>query len=244
MKRFTETAKWDDPWFRSLSGPAKLVFLYIIDRCNNAGFWEMDEESITYHTKLESKHVEGALKALTRGIKAASGWVWVRRFLRHQKNEPLNPANPAHKQIIALISDQLERFSGVPEFEEFLAPLKGLFSPIGKGIGKGKKGSAEGKQLPDMPEKLSGVEGIESAWSEFIQHRKEIKKPLTPLAARNILDSLSERPQDAIAALEMAIRRSWQGFEWSWFDKEKPNGGNGSSPHHSSAPMRSISEQE
>lgn len=129
MKRFTETCKWDDPWFRALSGVQKLVFFYVIDRCNNAGFWEKDEELMSFHTKLKLEHIQGAWQGLNRGLVGAGGWVWVRRFLRHQKNECLNPDNNAHKQIIALIAEQRDRFSGVPEFDEFLAPIQGLFSP-------------------------------------------------------------------------------------------------------------------
>lgn len=139
MRRFTDTLKWDDPWFRQLPGCHKLVFLYIVDRCNNAGFWEVDEDAICWHTKIEPKHLEGAWKGLDRGIKGASGWVWVRRFLKHQKNEPLNALNPAHRQIIALISEQRERFKSCPEFQQFIGAYKGLLSPIGKGTGKGKK---------------------------------------------------------------------------------------------------------
>jgi hypothetical protein len=148
MKRFTDTCKWDDPWFRALPGVHKLVFLYIIDRCNNAGFWEVDMDSLAFHTKLESKHLEGALKGLERGLKGASGWVWVRRFLRHQKHEPLNQENPAHRQIITLISEQRERFQHVPEFKEFEGALKGLNSPMGTGKGKGE-GSPEGTTETD-----------------------------------------------------------------------------------------------
>lgn len=161
MKRFTDTNKWDDPWFRALPGVHKLVFLYIIDRCNNAGFWEIDMDSMAFHTKLKPEHLEGALKGLERGIKGASGWAWVRRFLRHQKNEPLNPDNPAHRQIIALISEQLERFQHVPEFKEFEGALKGLKSPIGtgKGIGKGKGSKGEsaerGRKSTTTPEEAT-----------------------------------------------------------------------------------------
>lgn len=145
MKRFAETNKWDDPWFRSLAGAHKLIFLYVIDRCDNAGFWEVDEEALAFHTKLEKRHIEGAWKALERGLLGASGWVWVRTFLRHQKNENLNPENPAHRQVISLIQDQSERFGSLELFRAFIAPYKGLISPIGIGKGTGKKGSAEGK---------------------------------------------------------------------------------------------------
>lgn len=151
MKRFTETDKWGDPWFRKLPGAHKLLFIFLIENCNNAGFYEFDEDHAAYLTGLEKKHVEGALKGLERGIYAASGWVWVKRFLRHQKNEALNEENPAHRNIIALLKLQIDRFSDSPEFLSFVAPYKGLLSPIGKGTGKGHvagtKGSAEGGSI-------------------------------------------------------------------------------------------------
>lgn len=111
-------------------------------------------------------------------------------------------------------------------------PLLGLSKPKireekeGEGRGSGdKKGSVEGKRtLPAIPEKLSELPSFETHWKDFIQHRTQIKKPLTQLAAERILSSLLERPGDAIFALETAIRRGWQGIEWAWIDKEKPRG--------------------
>lgn len=44
MKRFTETEKWRDPWFRKLSAGAKLAFLYILDNCDGAGVWSADKD--------------------------------------------------------------------------------------------------------------------------------------------------------------------------------------------------------
>lgn len=41
-KRLGETEKWSDPWFRSRSPLAKLWFLYLIDRCDAGGVWEID----------------------------------------------------------------------------------------------------------------------------------------------------------------------------------------------------------
>jgi hypothetical protein len=156
LKRFTETGKWDDPWFRSLPGVHKLVFLYIIDRCNNAGFWEIDMASMAFHTKLEEKHLEGALKGLERGLQTHDGWVWVKNFLRHQKNEVLNPSNPAHKQIISLLTVQPNRF---PESAKYLpeGASKGHLSPIGIGIGQGK-GEGQGSTSETAKKKRKPAE--------------------------------------------------------------------------------------
>jgi hypothetical protein len=40
-RRFTETDKWQDEWFLSLPFEAKLLFLYLCDNCDCAGFWEV-----------------------------------------------------------------------------------------------------------------------------------------------------------------------------------------------------------
>lgn len=182
MKRFTETNKWDDPWFRGLTGVQKLMFLYIIDRCNNAGFWEVDEDGMMFQTKLQQQHVKGAWEGLARGLVMVDGWVWIRRFLRHQKNEVLSIQNPAHKQIICLLRDQVDRFRSRSEFIEFLDPYQGLLSPIGKGIGNGNgnggKESAERKPKPADPlaDKLAALfnRRAETPWSEkeLVSYRK------------------------------------------------------------------------
>lgn len=132
MTRFSETDKWRDPWFRGLKPASKLLFLFVIDNCNNAGFWEEDKDYACYATGISPDDYEGAKEGLTRGLVGAHGWLWVRRFLKHQKNVNLNPQNNAHIQIISLISEQLNRFSGIAEFDQFLAPHQGLISPIGK----------------------------------------------------------------------------------------------------------------
>lgn len=42
MKRFTETQKWEDPWFRKLRPELKLLWQWILDRCDNAGVIDPD----------------------------------------------------------------------------------------------------------------------------------------------------------------------------------------------------------
>ncbi len=48
MKRFTETLKWNDPWFRKLKPEAKLLWYWILDNCDAAGVIEPDMELATF----------------------------------------------------------------------------------------------------------------------------------------------------------------------------------------------------
>lgn len=138
--RFTDADKWDDKWYRNLSPNEKVVFQFLCDKCDNAGFYELDLEDMEFRTKLTKNNILGAIKGLNRGfednpkILESQGILWIRNFLRIQKNLPLSPNNNAHKQIIHLISSKLNLFPDIPEK---IGANKGLFSPIGIGTGKG-----------------------------------------------------------------------------------------------------------
>lgn len=49
MKRFTETGKWSDAWFRKLTPRLKLLWQYICDTCDAAGVFVFDPEHASFH---------------------------------------------------------------------------------------------------------------------------------------------------------------------------------------------------
>ena len=48
MKRFTETQKWEDPWFRRLAPELKLLWHWLLDKCDGAGIIEPDIELASF----------------------------------------------------------------------------------------------------------------------------------------------------------------------------------------------------
>ena len=146
--KFTNTKKWDDVWFSELTMEDKVMFVYLCDMCDIAGFLEINERLIKFHTGIED--VRGAVKSLSKSVIYRDGYIWIMKYIKHQKNLPLNPNNNAHKGIISSMSDRIQSF---PEIFDVLpkqdsltlkesltirgcvAPSEGLTSPTGKGKG-------------------------------------------------------------------------------------------------------------
>lgn len=47
-KRFTETTKWNDPWYRKLGYKNRDFWNFLLDHCDGAGFWKKDFETAEY----------------------------------------------------------------------------------------------------------------------------------------------------------------------------------------------------
>ncbi len=139
MARFTAPEKWNDEWFSNLKPIEKLVFLYLVDKCDNAGFFEINKRVDAFLIGVSEDEFLSTLRILKKTYVASMDGrkIWIKNYLRYQKNLPLNPDNNAHKQIITFILSNINNFKY--DFD-YLGANEGLFSPIGKGniLGKGK----------------------------------------------------------------------------------------------------------
>jgi len=141
--RFTDTDKWNDAWFSGLKPLSKLLFLYLCDQCDIAGFIEINERKICFDLGIGKQEAEKSLKEIeTRLLLSKDGrFIFIRNFLKHQKNIKLNPGNNAHKGIIKRLEENLELF-GFKCIEEFInkpldSPSLGASEPLARGTGNG-----------------------------------------------------------------------------------------------------------
>lgn len=99
-KRFTETSKWDDPWYRKLSPEFKLGWQYLTDRCDVAGVIELDRELANFRIGAEIDW-DGLLVASDGRIeKLPKDKLWIASFCAFQYGE-LSEACNAHKPVFA-----------------------------------------------------------------------------------------------------------------------------------------------
>jgi hypothetical protein len=146
--RYTNTEKWNDSWFSNLKPNEKLLFIYLYENCDIAGFVELNIKRWSTDLGYDKKIIEGALKGLQRGLiySNLNDCIYIRTFLKHQKNLPLNPEkNMAHRGIIKRFDVYKNKFN-IQNIIEFIeGASKGLGSPYGNGNGNGN-GIGKGKE--------------------------------------------------------------------------------------------------
>ena len=103
MKRFTETGKWGDPWFRRLSVSAKLLWLYMLDYCSCIGHIDLDLEAVKFHTgtAVTEKHLDELGERVTA---IGGGKFFIPKFIGFQYGT-LSPMCPAHKPVFKAIAE-------------------------------------------------------------------------------------------------------------------------------------------
>jgi len=106
--RFTEADKWKQEWFQELNTWQKLMYLFMQDNCDNAGFMEVNPRYNAFLMEMDQEQYIQVFESLSDFyIKSTNGKrIWLKSFLKDQKNQPLNKVNKAHQQIINIISEK------------------------------------------------------------------------------------------------------------------------------------------
>ncbi len=176
--RFTNTEKWDDHWFSSLKQIEMLLFMYLCDNCDIAGFAEVNLKRWAVDLNSTPDTIEAALKGLDRGIVFSKDHdaIFLRNFLKHQKNLPLNKNNKAHVGIMRRFELYRQKFN-IEDINLFIespivAPSKGLGrgtgngNGIGIGIGNGIKGGLGENKIPVLKDE-NDVYPFEEFWNDY-----------------------------------------------------------------------------
>lgn len=100
-KRFTCTEKWKKPFIKSLKPSYKLLWLYILDDCDNAGIWQVDIEVAELRVG-EKLNITEALHFFSDKIvllEDGSKW-FIPSFVEFQYPSGLSENNRAHTNIL------------------------------------------------------------------------------------------------------------------------------------------------
>ena len=117
-RRFTETEKWDDPWFWRLTDKTKILFSFLCDKVDQGGFFKWDSGLVAMKTRLkesvvikslqellDAKDVDDKLKVFMRG-----GYIYLHSHVKVQDPNGLSVTNTAHMGVLKRLLAKLELF--------------------------------------------------------------------------------------------------------------------------------------
>jgi hypothetical protein len=99
MKRFTETTKWNDPWFMDLPVKYKTFWSYICDQCDCAGFWEPNFRLALTHIGEPLEPAEVLRVFAGRIVQLGDGKFWIKGFIEFQYGT-LSPDCKQHQNVL------------------------------------------------------------------------------------------------------------------------------------------------
>ena len=104
-KRFTATEKWDDPFFSELSACNKLIWLFLLDKCNHAGIWDVNKRLLEFSVGC-AVDLDEVLDVFGDRIEVLNGQKWfIRKFIEFQYGE-LNEGSRTHQSVINILKKQ------------------------------------------------------------------------------------------------------------------------------------------
>lgn len=138
-RRFTDTDKWRDEWWGSLSNDYRMIWLYLVDSCSIAGVWKKDFRGLNFNCNVnitEEKFIEVfGSRVIDRG-----NFFFIPKFVRFQCPKGLNSNKPA---IVSIVKE-LEQNNLISIVQELFGNDYLIIKDKGKGKGK-DKGKEEGK---------------------------------------------------------------------------------------------------
>lgn len=112
MLRTTNTDKWSDTFFYNLTPAPKLVFIYLYENCNDAGFMDLNFEQMQDLMGLGKDKLQQCMKALdSRYVKNEEGTkIWLKNYLLHQGKLPLNIKTEEGRRILNILETNSNAF--------------------------------------------------------------------------------------------------------------------------------------
>jgi len=219
--RFSNTDKWQDTWFSDLKPLSKLLFMYLCDQCDVAGIFQINIKVMAFEIGTDKQTIEKALKEVDSRILYSKDekFLFIKNFLKHQRNYPFNEKNSAHTPIIKRLDSYKELF-GFQNIEQFFN--RGVDPPLtpprgGYGISIGNSNSIGNER------DIGGMGEKEKTWRDSF----EIYLEQANLVYNNLIknqDFIKERERyhpniDILLSLEKAFKDFW-GTEAGWKNKK------------------------
>ena len=117
-KRFTDTDKWDDPWYMELPVKYKLFWVFMLDNCSPAGIYKINIRLASFQIGEPFEESEIKRVFAERIFEIAPGKWFVKKFIKYQYGTLSENCKP-HQPIIK----ELRNYENIEDIRVFL-PLR------------------------------------------------------------------------------------------------------------------------
>lgn len=117
MKRFTETTKWNDPWYRKLTPQLKCFWLWLCDNCDSAGVINVDFELASFQIG-ELISADDMVSFADRIRQLPKGRFWIIKFIPFQYGKLSRDCKPHTPVFTALERNGLSDYAFYPNGDE------------------------------------------------------------------------------------------------------------------------------
>jgi hypothetical protein len=114
MKRVTRTEKWTDEWFLNLKPISKIVFVYLYENCDEAGFMNLSSKFIANTIGIPSPEV--VVNVIQKDMRKAVVFdrtgkkLWIKKYLYYQDCLPLEINNKESIKIKMMLEQRMDEF--------------------------------------------------------------------------------------------------------------------------------------
>jgi len=158
FKRYTDTDKWDDPWFCDLSPENRSIWQYLCDKCDNAGMYKVNVPLLEFQTKI-NLNKESFFQAINLGkyrlMNLEKYWL-LTGFVKFQFGE-LGAKSNLHNSVRGLLAEHgLEVIQGIT-----------MASSCTKVSTKVKVSTTEEREKPKPDSKFDQLESFNENWELY-----------------------------------------------------------------------------
>lgn len=232
--RFTNTSKWQDDWFLSLSNDYRIIWQYLNDHCSIVGVWKKGVKHLNYfcNTSITEDELK---KNFAEKIIDCGEYFFIPSFLKDQYPGKLN--EKSGKPIIQGVFKEiraLNLFSIIKESlgDDFLIIKESLDNDCeiikeketGNGKGNGKRKLE--KEIGGVGEKIEKLEVIlpfhepefERAWNGWKEYKKAQFKftfkgeHSEQIALKGLAELARNDCTTALRIIEQSMANGWKGF--------------------------------
>lgn len=232
-KRFTDTEKWKDDWFLSLSNEEKVAWFWLLDNCNHAGICKPSIGLLNFMCR--TNYTEDQLIEIMDGrVVKLDGMWFIPKFLKFQYGTLVSKM-PAVKSVVKELKakkllDFSKEFIEVPTLEQSDESDNSSITlteqlPNSSLTLKDKDKDKDKDKAKVLLDISPFSENFRQTWADwkrykFEQHKFQFKSDITEKTQFSQLVKLSEQNEAyAIELLNLAMGRGWATFHIP--DKQK-----------------------